>query len=119
LTRRNLLVVLGVAGGLIVVGRVSACIQGRPLPFDKKLWDLRLVRQGDRYRMARDLIERRALIGKSRAEVEAILGPAETMRYPLRREFDNFDAIAGDDLVLDFDASSKVAHAEIVKWKRK
>ena len=125
LTRRNVLVMLGVAGALTIAGRVSGCMQDRPVPFDRKLWDLGFVDHGHRCGMAKDLIERRALIDKSRSQVEAILGPAENgnaaseMHYPLRREFDNFDPIAGDDLVLKLDPSSKVAGAEIVKWKRK
>jgi hypothetical protein len=65
------------------------------------------------------------LIGKSRPEVAAMLGPAEIrgvtseIRYQLRQEFDALDPIAGDDLVLRFDNLSRVEHAEIVKWKRR
>jgi len=125
LTRRNLLLVLGVLAVLSVAGRISGWVQERPVPFDRKLWDLGFVHHDHRCPMAKDLIERRALIGKSRSQVEAILGPAEDgnavweMHYPVRREFDNFDPVAGDDLVLKLDTSSQVVHAEIAKWKRK
>lgn len=116
---------LGLAVTFIGVACFARWAQDRPVPFDKKLWDLGFLDSDHRYGMAKDLIELRALIGKSRSHVEAILGRAvvgdapSEMFYPLRQEFDVIDPIAGNDLVLKLDSSSIVVHAEIVKWKRK
>lgn len=92
------------------------------IPFDEKVWK-DINRRDDRPGMARDLVSRKALIGKTRDEVRAMLGheksKASTESYA-RYEIDIFEEIQGDlhptraeYLKLNFGADGRVASSEI------
>lgn len=93
-----------------------------PTEFDRSVW-LRVETTSDspRLRMADGLLRSRVLLGKSRAEIEAMLGPPKSTDYfrdsglvywlgPER----GFMSIDSEWLTLDFDPAGRVRDARIV-----
>lgn len=63
----------------------------RPLPFDRVLWlqgDTDRSMHPSRHRMADGLVKSEVLLGKTRTEIEAMLGPPPTTDY-----FKSFDLV--------------------------
>jgi hypothetical protein len=117
---------------------LSGCVERQrkfiqPIPFDKKKWlglydDVNsdwMIRTENRPGMARYLIEKEVLIGKSYAEVIEMLGEhddgfnaAREVRYSLEDIYGrNIDPIAIEYLKLIFNGEDKVEKAEIEFYK--
>ena len=118
-------IALGVSLAIVVGGAALYWHASRPLPFDPAVWLAgELAKEDDppRLRMADGLVETRALLGKSRAEVEAMLGsPTETSKF---RNYDlvywlgperGLMRIDSEWLALRLDSGARVATAEIVR----
>ena len=77
---------IGVAGVAAHRWNVS-----RPLAFDRTVWlagDHDTSMNPPRLRMADDLLAKKAIIGKTRAEIESLLGPPTRTEY-----FSNYDMV--------------------------
>ena len=113
----------------IALGFLAACAVGieerrkpiPPKPFVKELWqslDTMDIRWAERPAMARDLINKNILVGKSRAEITELLGepnfdsPPE-IEYELEQIFGSIEPIAFENLKLVFNEAEKVEKAEI------
>ena len=69
-----------VAAATVIVGFASfTWLTNAPLPFDRARWDATRDLQSDttRHRMADWLVQSKQLVGKSRSEIVALLGPPE------------------------------------------
>jgi hypothetical protein len=96
----------------------------KPITFERKRW---LDDKGigvealwdDRPGLARDLLNRNILIGKSFSEVKELLGDAEIIEYTNSISYDTFieegvaDPVFIESLVISFDKNEKVENAEI------
>jgi hypothetical protein len=122
-TRLIALVLLAVV--LLVGGGGWWWMTSGPLPFDKATWDSGgdEWRQYLRQRMADRLLQSRELIGKTEAEVTAMLGPADTSGY-FRPEWSivywlgperGFFGIDSEWLVLRLGADGRVTEQAITR----
>jgi hypothetical protein len=113
----------------------------QPMSFDRTKWDrnISLQDRSDKYddgimqvRMAQDLMVKQQLIGKSRSEIEQMLGsptrllPVESKEYIkpvslIYRLSRNYIGLMGafeqKDLVIQLDSSGKSVNAKIDSWK--
>ena len=112
---------------VLIAGAVGYCTyEPGPIPFERDAWrNAEHWRSSEndspRLRMADGLVRDRVLIGKSRAEVEAMLGPrADTSKF---REYDlvywlgrerGFMGIDSEWLVARVDAKGIVVEAQVV-----
>lgn len=98
--------------------------------YEKEKWlnaDITGTIGGDNPRpgIARDLIEKKSLIGKSREEIIEMLGNGEnhgiyepnTISYSLEEIFWIIDPVAYENLIIYFDNENKVEKAEIKFYK--
>ena len=100
----------------------------KPVPYEKQKWfglDEGSGRETEwefRPKMARDLVNRKILIGKSRQEVIEMLGKdgdyglysPDKIRYELEQIYGrNIDPIAIENLIVTFNQENKVEKAEI------
>jgi len=121
--------VCALAAGLIWLRDARRSFESiAPRPFDSAKWrSLDSLSEGEELlAMARDVVTRRLLVGKSRAEVLGLLGetsyerkPQNELRYALRDEFSGIDPIGGDYLVVVFDAGDRVIEVRHEEWHRR
>ena len=111
---------------VVAVAAIWHHIVTRPTPFDAGIWrtgeNVHWRDEAPRLRMADGLVERRALLGKTRAEIVEMLGaPTETAKFSsyglvywlgLERGFMSIDS---EWLVVGFDANGRAAEAMIVR----
>lgn len=116
---------LGTLGAATFVGRFIRSTPGRlddgrsDFAFDRTSWlSNSSARRGARYLMMHDLIAKRALLGRTRAQVVGLLGPMRRLpwsAYEAGYELAPRDDLSQDEvawLVLHFDAD-RVAKCEI------
>lgn len=112
---------------LVLAGSLAGCSgsSSSPVPFDRTAWlegeRADFSAEAPRLRMADHLVSSRALLGKNRPEIEAMLGPdTNTDKF---RSYDlvywlgaqrNYMPIDSEWLVLRFDKSGRVSEARIV-----
>ena len=89
-----------------------------PMPFEKQKWkDFDSISSFEyRPRMARDLVNKKLLIGKTRSEVFEMFNEKEDgkiIRYETEEIYDSIDPIAIEFLTIYFDENDKVEKAEI------
>ncbi len=89
-----------------------------PIPYEKEKWrDFASVSSSKyRPRMARDLVNKNLLIGKTRVEVFEMFGEEKTgkiIKYETEEIFYVIDPIAVEFLKITFDENEKVEKAEI------
>lgn len=108
--------------GVCVLGRAQAA----PTPFDRTVWlqgeNAKSSSETPRLSMADGLVNTRDLIGKTRSEVEAMLGtPTQTNKF---RNYDlvywlgaerGYMSIDSEWLVVRFDKNNKASEAKIVR----
>ena len=105
-----------------VLGRAQAA----PTPFDRTIWlqgeNAKFSSDAPRLSMADGLVSSRALLGKTRSEVEAMLGtPTQTNKF---RDYHlvywlgaerGYMSIDSEWLVVRFDKTNKASEARIVR----
>jgi hypothetical protein len=118
--------VLGLLAIVILVGLSAIAAfhywKARPLPFDRAVWNAEAEGIDDyrRHRMADGLLQRRLLIGMSRAEIVSMLGePTVTSHF---REYDlvyvlgnerGWLSIDSEWLLMKLDGNGRVSLAEL------
>jgi glycine/D-amino acid oxidase-like deaminating enzyme len=101
----------------------------RPMAFDREHW-LQARRDKDfnvLSRMARDLVERKALIGESRAHLIELLGAPEKyqdatdrqMYYLIRENWNWIDPVRRDHLLIAIDENGRAVDARIDVFRKK
>lgn len=127
---KKLLLLFSLATFLSIVVLIGVSMEAdRPIfsvTFDRAQWD-RNRRSAEpltdalQTRMARNLISKNFLIGKTKAEIIKLLGKPSTdsttnkstMRYPLRTKYDIIDPVRIDELIIDLDDRSIATQAKI------
>lgn len=127
MTRRMNLKTVAIALSILAL---SVGILGRAqtasTPFDRAIWlqgeNAKMSPDAPRLSMADGLVSSRALLGKSRSEVEAMLGtPTQTNKF---RDYDSvywlgaergYMSIDSEWLVIRFDKTNKASEAKIVR----
>jgi len=120
--------VLGLFALVVAVGLLTLAAihfwKARPLPFDRAVWNAEVADLEDnrRHRMADWLVQRRRLIGMSRAEVISTLGePTVTSHF---RKYDlvyvlgnerGWMSIDSEWLLMRLDDAGRVSAAEIAR----
>lgn len=93
-----------------------------PIDFERSVWQQgEITSDGQRLRVADGLLRSEVLLGKSKAEIEAMLGPPTAtdkfrdsgLAYWLGPER-GFISIDGEWLTVDFDQTGRVREARIV-----
>lgn len=105
---------------------ISACDQRQP--FDSQVWARPYsFDTSQRAAMLDDLLARHSLIGLSRDETLALLGPPDRYVDPQRHEleyrvdmdFDTIDPVYTKSLRITLDETDTVAHWRIVEWRKR
>ncbi len=102
----------------------SAAWRERPIRFDSARWKATpssFSHESIRQRMVDDLLRTHPLVGRSRAEVESLIGPPNTtayfdnydMVYALGQEPNSYVAIDSEWLVIQLDAGGRVITAKL------
>lgn len=97
----------------------------RPIPFESATWittPAEFSHESIRQRMVDDLLRSHPLVGRSRAEVESLIGPPDVtayfreydMVYMLGQQRNSFLAIDSEWLVIRLDALGRVTEARLV-----
>lgn len=97
----------------------------RPIPFESARWiatPAEFSHESIRQRMVDDLLRSHPLVGRSRAEVESLIGPPDVtayfreydMVYMLGQQRNSFLAIDSEWLVIKLDALCRVTEARLV-----
>ena len=121
---QRVLVLLSVATVLAVSSWFAlSYINSRPIPFEKNRWLQAREEEnwGVRSAMAKDLINRKALIGQTRDQVTALLGEPEKysdasshqLYYLVREDWDWIDPSRQDHLLVSTDESGRTIAAKI------
>ena len=126
MNRRKTLIAVAIAGGVLALSvAVLWHLQTMASPFDRTIWHQgeqgKFSLDAPRLRMADGLIRSHILIGKTRSELEAMLGPATRtdkfrdygLVYWLGAER-GFMSIDSEWLVIRIDKSNKAFEASIV-----
>jgi hypothetical protein len=128
--RRIILLLLVACTSLAVVSWFALkYTSDRPMAFDKTQWlqarneyDSRVLS-----RMAKDLIERKALIGESRSQLVELLGAPEQysdstdreMYYVIREDWDGIDPVRLDHLLISLDQDGRAFEARVDVFRKK
>lgn len=98
-----------VLGFVVVVALLTPSDEPGPIPFDPDGWNEAPPETDTRFRMARDLVETKRLLGLTREEVEELLGaPRSTTGKQLRYTIGGPPYNRTNLLLVDLDASGVV-----------
>jgi hypothetical protein len=103
-------------------------LKSRPIPFEKARWLQAREEENWRVRsaMAKDLINRKVLIGQTRDQVTALLGQPEDysdasthqLYYLVREDWDWIDPTRQDHLLVSTDESGRTVAAKMDIFQR-